>query len=581
MNLHGTLPFSFLKITTFKLLDMDARQIGGYPYEGVFSYLKLINPVRRGSVMPRIPDDIMQEIDSISVIDYMERNYPGELIKCGLDCYKWSEHDSMKFMDEGNSYVGWYWHSRSPQHGGGDRYCGRDALSFIRDVEIPEGIHGHSPGEDWSKVFRDVCSELYSSCLGKDLEAEIAKRPEDRTPSKKAKSSFRQTYKRPERKLEMPPKDTSNEYAYNYLTSRGIDGNIVKDLMNKGLIYGSTDPYRHQFHNVAFVGMKNMKNEPGSVTWRACSDKKDRGDAKGSQKKFSFHLEPESMAVDNVNMTGGVHVFESPIDLLSYATLEKMAGRDYTSECLVSLNGVTSMTEDRLPASLDNWWNTHPVGTESITISLHFDNDTAGREAAKTIEKFFKNHTHNASILTSDMKIEVVNETEKMAFKEKDVNEYLQHLILPEPLKATPWLTNPERKMMKKTSVAFANMAFDYDPKSAAQNFVNRNKLAARTFNIFADRDDKAFGQMMDYIKSCKPDTPLDKMNDDEMRRASRVKNAGTVCQKIYSDSKEKYQVRMVHTQGPDEIKVEKTTEPASTPDENKSAKNYDDDGLR
>ena len=63
--------------------------------------------------MPRIPDDIMQEINNISVVDYMERNYPGELIKNGLDCYTWSEHDSMKFMDEGNSFVGWYWHSRS------------------------------------------------------------------------------------------------------------------------------------------------------------------------------------------------------------------------------------------------------------------------------------------------------------------------------------------------------------------------------------------------------------------------------------------------------------------------------------
>lgn len=525
--------------------------------------------------MPRIPDDIMQEINSISVVDYMERNYPGELIKNGLDCYTWSEHDSMKFMDEGNSFVGWYWHSRSPQHGGGDRYCGHDALSFIKDVEIPEGIHGHSPGEDWRKEFRSICADLYHEFYGKDLEEEIAKRPENRTHNAKQKSAFRQTYQRPEIKLQMPPPDTSNKVAFEYLASRGIDKKIIQDLMDKKLIYGSTDP-QHRFHNVAFVGMKNLKNEPGNVTWRACSNQKSRGDSKGSQKKYAFHLEPQEPG--NVNSTEAVHVFESPIDLLSYATLEKMAGRDYTKECLVSLNGVTSMTEDRLPAALDEWWKTHPVGTDSITVALHFDNDEAGRSAAKAIEKFFKNHAHDMKILSPDVEIKVVNETEKMAFKEKDVNEYLQHLVLPEPLKETPWLNAKDRLLTERTSKAFANMAFDYDPEPAAKTFVNREKLASKIFNVFADRNESAFKNMEAYIEKHQPTTPLEERSDEEMNRATRTKNAKIVCEKVFQNSKEKFKINMVHPKSYDENTKTNSNENIKTSSE---VKTHNDDSAR
>ena len=58
-----------------------------------------------------------------------------------------------------------------------------------------------------------------------------------------------------------------------------------------------------------------------------------KGELTGSDKHFSFSL--------NGNPdTDHVHVFESAIDLLSFATLELLEGRDWKAETLLSLAGV-------------------------------------------------------------------------------------------------------------------------------------------------------------------------------------------------------------------------------------------------
>jgi hypothetical protein len=56
------------------------------------------------------------------------------------------------------------------------------------------------------------------------------------------------------------------------------------------------------------------------------------GDCSGSDKHYSFRI------ADGNNDT--VHIFECPIDLLSYATLLKMKGYDYRQYNLLSLAGI-------------------------------------------------------------------------------------------------------------------------------------------------------------------------------------------------------------------------------------------------
>ena len=80
---------------------------------------------------------------------------------------------------------------------------------------------------------------------------------------------------------------------------------------------------------------------------------------------------------------GHIHVFESAIDLLSFATLTLLAGRDWKSETYLSLAGVfQTKREDVVPVALSRFLDEHPSVRK---IHLHLDNDTVGRGAVKGI----------------------------------------------------------------------------------------------------------------------------------------------------------------------------------------------------
>ena len=82
-----------------------------------------------------------------------------------------------------------------------------------------------------------------------------------------------------------------------------------------------------------------------------------------------------------------VHLFESAIDLLSYATLQKMEGENWREEHLLSLAGVyqpaRELGQSKVPAALTQFLKDYP---DIQKIVLHLDNDQAGRLAAKAIQ---------------------------------------------------------------------------------------------------------------------------------------------------------------------------------------------------
>ena len=81
-----------------------------------------------------------------------------------------------------------------------------------------------------------------------------------------------------------------------------------------------------------------------------------------------------------------MHLFESAIDLLSYATLLKLDGKEWRREHLLSLAGVyqpaKEIEKSKVPAALARALKMHP---EVKTIVLHLDNDRIGRLATKAI----------------------------------------------------------------------------------------------------------------------------------------------------------------------------------------------------
>lgn len=125
-----------------------------------------------------------------------------------------------------------------------------------------------------------------------------------------------------------------------------------------------------------------------------------KGEAIGSNKRFSFSLPAKGNSEK-------LHIFESAIDLLSYATIMKMHSLDYTQNHMLSLAGVFSPKNNRLPLALSQYLSDH---SDIKSIHLHLDNDPPGIAAA------------NAIMENLNCNYEVVNSPPT---KGKDVNEYL------------------------------------------------------------------------------------------------------------------------------------------------------------
>ena len=101
-----------------------------------------------------------------------------------------------------------------------------------------------------------------------------------------------------------------------------------------------------------------------------------KAEVSGSNKRYSFRIAAEDNGRD-------LHVFESAIDLMSYASMRRYRGQDWKQEALLSLAGVFQVKRKGvLPVALEGFLEEHP---EVKTIHLHLDNDQVGQAASKGI----------------------------------------------------------------------------------------------------------------------------------------------------------------------------------------------------
>ena len=130
-------------------------------------------------------------------------------------------------------------------------------------------------------------------------------------------------------------------------------------------------------HNVVFVGLDKY-GKPRYANLRGVGSNF-KGEATGSDKRFSFSIPAEN--------SDTVHLFESAIDLLSYATLRKLEGMDWNSDHLLSLAGVyrpkENIAETSLPLALGRYLSEQP---QIQRVCLRLDNDYTGKLAAKTLK---------------------------------------------------------------------------------------------------------------------------------------------------------------------------------------------------
>ena len=274
-------------------------------------------------------EEQIKKARSMDLLTYLQTYEPTELVHIRGNVYCTREHDSLKI-----SNGKWMWWSRG--------FGGTSALDYLVKVKGMQFTDAMKILIDNSEDFQNVTPKICS----KDN-------------------------RNAERKLLLPEKSETNREVIKYLTGRGIDRDLIDACIHRGVLFESL-PY----HNCVFVGF----DEHGIAkyaSYRSTNELRLMGEAAGSDKRYSFRTNADGR---------NLHVFESAIDLLSYMTvIHEQTGR-WIADPMISLGGVYAPGSDKtickLPVALENMLQNHP---EVETISLHLDNDFAGRSATENI----------------------------------------------------------------------------------------------------------------------------------------------------------------------------------------------------
>ena len=291
---------------------------------GVFFISKEID-MAQNTQKKYVTREQIEQAKQMDVLSYLQAFDPDELVRISSDVYATRAHDSLKI-----SNGKWCWWS----HGIGGRSA-LDYLMKVRDMEFVEAVQ-HLCG----------CTRYTPS-----------------TPIYSMKPP-------PKQPLKLPKPYVNNDRALRYLTGRGIDPEILSYCVKTGRLY------EDERHNCVFVGF-DSGGKPRYAMLRSSSPTSVfLQEADGSDKRYAFALpfQPAS---------GTIHLFESAIDLLSFATLRKDKWQDFN---YLSLSGIyqprKTLSETPLPAALAQYLKDHP-NTNHIALCL--DNDGTGKLAAQTI----------------------------------------------------------------------------------------------------------------------------------------------------------------------------------------------------
>ena len=291
--------------------------------------------------MPYYSKEQIAQAREMDLLTYLQNFEPGELVHVTGNTYSTREHDSLKI-----SNGKWMWWSRG--------FGGASALDFLVKVR--------------GEPFIDAVGKILGEAAGE--------------PPFKVQKTQQKAPPEAKKKLLLPERSPSSDRIMAYLTGRGISREIIQQCINDGLLYESL-PY----HNCIFVGFDNA-GDAGYACFRGTVPEKIMGEAAGSDKRFSFRI-------SGIEGCRELHLFESAIDLLSYATIQRERGADWRKENMLSLGGIYVPSDRsskwKTPAALTNFLET---GGSIREIVLHLDNDYPGRAASERLQQRFAGKYH-------------------------------------------------------------------------------------------------------------------------------------------------------------------------------------------
>jgi len=279
----------------------------------------------------RIDDNILAQARAADVLAFFEK-YNGYTFAHRGGEYRCRQHPSLAVKQD---RLSWYWHSKGiGGHGVLDYLVKAENMSFRQAVEV---VTGATP-------------------------TAAPPRPSETEP--------------PPKTLILPESVGVPLRLYDYLCmKRGIDGDVVNTLMQKEMLY------EDRRGNVVFVG----HDEQGAARFASLRGMKSdfRGDCAGSDKRYGFQAVFAPCE--------RVYVFESPIDLMSHATLTNAATGDteaWKQDSRLSLSGTSD-------TALSFFLKQHPTVKELI---FCLDGDLAGLEAAVSLCQKYQGKGYSALI---------------------------------------------------------------------------------------------------------------------------------------------------------------------------------------
>ena len=253
-------------------------------------------------------DEQKQQANSVDLVDFLHRQ--GEqLIRSGRE-WRWKRHDSVTVRGSQ-----WFRHSRKE---------GGRSIDFVQqfyDMSFPEAVSyllGGDSGVEWNQTVKSAPS--------------------------------------PRKKFTLPAANHDMRRVFAYLIKqRFIDREVLSHFAHEKLIYEDK-----QYHNAVFVGL-DEKGAPRHAHKRGTYTHGEpyKGNVEGSDPKYSFHW---------IGENDTLYVFEAPVDMLSFITMNKDGWKQYG---YVTLDGVS---EHAMLCQLE--LNPH---LKSVVLCL--DHDEAGIEA--------------------------------------------------------------------------------------------------------------------------------------------------------------------------------------------------------
>lgn len=279
--------------------------------------------------------DLQMKIDDVAILCGLN------LEKNGRYSLRDRDHDSLVLDLKRNFF---FWNSQGKRGGCVSLY------REIMNVGFKEAVLKLMPNIDLDKEFVEAVREKPTELSDQDRHRDLYNQLKELNYDSEENKSMRQSIA--------------------YLTkTRGLDRDIINKMIGENMIYQISDSYGPK---VAFVGRKDNKYI-SSICQRSVSPKiKFKGDFKNCNYKVGWFYDPETKGQfgEKGNADKPLLVFEANIDMISYMSLLKECGVDYTQFAYLSCSSINH--DICIPETCKEYGYN--------TVRILFDNDYEGKE---------------------------------------------------------------------------------------------------------------------------------------------------------------------------------------------------------